>query len=360
MMTIEVRVLKAFQGDCIWLRYGEKSFTNIIIDSGPSTFKSKFKQLINDIEIKGECIDLLIFTHIDNDHIEGASKVLVDDDINHKCIKKIWINTPKEICKQFNLKNYDYTSYRINVNKSNQEYSPRVANDLISIIAKKNISVKELIMVDGSTINLGGAEIVILSPTEKELIELVKRWGKYGVNTTFSSESYNEVAIDTINDSKNSKIEKDKSPYNGSSIAFTFKYNNNLLLLLGDAYPDTVAKTIEQLYGGEKLNIDLIKLSHHGSSSNINEKFLNFVCCSNYIISTNGANSNPDKRTIARIIKSNKCKQVNLYSNYNWWKNKNYFTEEDKVKYIDSKIINRIELSSKLLEVREGLLIGNE
>lgn len=356
-MSVDVRVLKAFQGDCIWIRYGNITFTNIVIDSGPSKFKNKFKELIDVIEKKNENIDLLVFTHIDEDHIGGACKVLVDKGISCDCIKKIWINTPTAIRKHFNLKEYQGVSYDINVSNTNQAYSPYGANDLIDIIIERNIDAEQLLMVSDNSIDIEGAEIIILSPTKNELEKLVKKWGKYGVNTEFSSESYNEVDIDTINEED--KFNKDKNPYNGSSIAFTFKFGDVSLVLLGDAYADIVDENMKTYYKDGGLTVDLIKLSHHGSSSNTNSNLLSKFNCSNYVISSNGSNSNPDKRTIARLIKSNNSNNVNLYSNYNWWENKNYFTESDKEKYINTKIVNRLELSSHMAKIKEGLSIGN-
>ena len=356
-MSVEVRVLKALQGDCIWIRYGEKTFTNIVIDSGPSTFKNKFKELINVIEKKNENIDLLIFTHIDEDHIGGAREVLGNKEIDCNCIKKIWINTPTAICNNFNLKENQDVSYDINVNNKNQAYSPNGANNLIDIIIQRNIEAEQLLMVSNNSIDIDGAEIIILSPTKNELEKLVNKWSKYGMNTPFSSDCYNEVSIDTINE-KNQFV-KDNNPYNGSSIAFTFKFGDVLLVLLGDAYADTVARIVETHHKDSELTADLIKLSHHGSSSNTNINLLNRFNCSNYVISTNGSNSNPDKRTIARLIKANKGNSINLYSNYNWWENKNYFTESDKKKYINTKIVNRLELSKDMIKIKEGLLIGN-
>ena len=47
---IEIRVLKAHQGDCIWVRCISKKVINIIIDAGPSTFKNNFINLIEEIE----------------------------------------------------------------------------------------------------------------------------------------------------------------------------------------------------------------------------------------------------------------------------------------------------------------------
>lgn len=357
-MAVEVKVLKAFQGDCIWIRYGEENFTNIVIDSGPQEFKDKFKELISKIQKAGEKIDLLIFTHIDDDHIRGACEILGDKEIQCDCIKKIWINTATKICDYFNLKEYIKSDCSISVNSVNQTYTPKAANDLIDIIIQRNIEVEQLIMVDDKKINLGDAEIVILSPTKSELKDLVKKWAKDEMNTPFSSECWNEVAIDTI--IENDNFSKDTNKYNGSSIAFTFKYNGILLVLLGDAYSHTIANTMEHYYAGNILNVDLIKLSHHGSSSNTYYDLLDKFNCSNYLISTNGTNANPDKRTIARLIKANNKNKINLFSNYNWWEDRNYFTQSDRQNYIKSGIINRVELSSDMIEIKEGLLIGNE
>lgn len=367
-MAVEVKILKALQGDCIWIRYGEEKYTNIVIDSGPKEFKEEFKALISKIQSNGENIDLLVFTHIDNDHIGGACEVLGDKEIKCDCIKKIWINTATKICENFSLREYINSDYKINVNNINQMYTPIVANDLIDVIIRRNIEVEQLIMiddkdmklgdVDDKKINLGDAEILILSPTKKELEDLIKEWGKDELNTPFSKESWNEVAIDTINE--HDKFIKDTNKFNGSSIAFIFKYNDVLLVLLGDAYSHIIANTMEHYYKGIKLEVDLIKLPHHGSSSNTNYDLLDKFICSNYVISTNGANNNPDKRTIARLIKANDKKKINLYSNYNWWKDRNYFTQSDQLNYIRNGIINQVELSSDMIEIKEGLLIGNE
>lgn len=362
---VEIKCLKAFQGDCIWIRYGEDNFKNIIIDSGPKEFKNKFKELILKIQGKGENIDLLIFTHIDDDHIGGACEILEDKEIQCDCIKKIWLNTATKICEHFNLKKSVEDDFKTCTNKANQIYTPETANYLIDIIIGRNIEVDQLIMVDDKKtslddkkIKLGDAEILILSPTEKELKDLATKWEEKGANTPFSSEDWNELDIDTIIEEDG--FNKDTNKYNGSSVAFIFKHIDISIVLLGDSYSHTVAKTMKLYYKDNKLAVDLIKLSHHGSSSSTYYDLLQKFNCSNYIISTNGTNANPDKRTIVRLIKANNKRKINLYSNYNWWENKNYFTKLDKDKYIKTEIIKRIELGSGMIKIKEGLLIGNE
>lgn len=72
---IEIKVLQAYRGDCIWVRCLEESENiNIIIDSGTATFKNEFKNLVEEIENNKERINLLVFSHIDNDHIKGCIK----------------------------------------------------------------------------------------------------------------------------------------------------------------------------------------------------------------------------------------------------------------------------------------------
>jgi beta-lactamase superfamily II metal-dependent hydrolase len=53
-----------------------------------------------------------------------------------------------------------------------------------------------------------------------------------------------------------------------------------------------------------KLQLDIVKVSHHGSQYNTSSEFLSLLHSSRYIISTNGSKHGlPKKRAIARIIK---------------------------------------------------------
>ena len=45
---IEIRVLQAHQGDCIWVRCVSEKTVNIVIDVGTSTFKREFKNLVEE------------------------------------------------------------------------------------------------------------------------------------------------------------------------------------------------------------------------------------------------------------------------------------------------------------------------
>lgn len=75
--------LQAHQGDCIWVRCVSEKTVNIVIDAGTSTFKREFKNLVEEINNKKEKIDLLVFTHIDDDHIKGCIQYLQEKGKNY-------------------------------------------------------------------------------------------------------------------------------------------------------------------------------------------------------------------------------------------------------------------------------------
>ncbi|CAG9708284.1 hypothetical protein CNEO_43494 [Clostridium neonatale] len=83
-------------GDAFLLRFDNKK--NILIDMGYSdTYTNYIKDRLLQLKRQGECIDLLVITHIDKDHIGGAIKFLYEngnvDNANIIDIKEIWHNS---------------------------------------------------------------------------------------------------------------------------------------------------------------------------------------------------------------------------------------------------------------------------
>ena len=74
---INIKVLKAFNGDCIIVSYGEEEKHNILIDGGQG--RVCFQQLrtyVDSVKKTGNKIDSLILTHIDSDHIDGILMII--------------------------------------------------------------------------------------------------------------------------------------------------------------------------------------------------------------------------------------------------------------------------------------------
>jgi hypothetical protein len=88
------------------------------------------------------------------------------------------------------------------------------------------------------------------------------------------------------------------------------------------------------------MKFEFIKLSHHGSRNNINDKFLDLVQSENYIILTNSKrHKHPDKETLSKILvhnrKLNYPHKINFRFNYSSVaKDSRYgFTQKDKERY---------------------------
>ena len=98
---IEIEVLPANEGDCILITI-EKEDIHILIDGGTAeTYRNYLKTRLIQLRNEGKEIDLLIVTHIDNDHIGGIIELLKENgsDMDSKIIriKNIWHNSYRHL-----------------------------------------------------------------------------------------------------------------------------------------------------------------------------------------------------------------------------------------------------------------------
>lgn len=75
IIMVDVYLLPANEGDCLWVRYGKKEGTrhNIIIDGGVESNGGDIASIIENIAERNEKVDIFV-THIDGDHIRGLIK----------------------------------------------------------------------------------------------------------------------------------------------------------------------------------------------------------------------------------------------------------------------------------------------
>lgn len=308
-MGLTLNVLPASNGECIWIRYGEKKYTNIIVDAGPASFAKGFRELIDKIVEKREIVDLLILTHIDDDHIKGFMKYIEERECAE--IKEIWLNgEPK-----------DAVGYQV--------HSPRNVGGLVDLIKGKNIKLTTPIL-EGRIKKINDAEIIVMTPTQEVVDEVAAEIAKY---TPHCSEEVNKKTIDQI--LEEDQFVEDKSDTNKASISFVLCYKGKNIAFLGDAHPRDVIEGKKRYC--EKMDIELVKLAHHGSKYNTNLELLECMKASKFIVSRK---SSGHKETIARI--TNSIDNAIVYCNYNWWDEHNFFQKEDKIKYIDTKKIQLV------------------
>lgn len=91
---MKIKLLRVEHGDAIWISDKHK---NILVDTGPPASYEIIKNLQDDIYKTGEKIDLLVISHIDDDHIGGLLSLVEKNEFKPEVYKEIWINKEKTI-----------------------------------------------------------------------------------------------------------------------------------------------------------------------------------------------------------------------------------------------------------------------
>jgi hypothetical protein len=74
-----VHALPADHGDCLWIEYGRAADPRrILIDGGTTRTFPRLRAHITDLPRSRRRFELLIVSHIDNDHIDGVLQLLAD------------------------------------------------------------------------------------------------------------------------------------------------------------------------------------------------------------------------------------------------------------------------------------------
>jgi len=322
MFTIEM--LPADYGDCLWIEYGtHKAPKRILIDCGTiKTFKL-LKQRLLKIHEKQRRFELLIITHIDNDHIDAAVKLLNATSLSVQ-FNEIWFNGHHHL-------------FRPDVLGALQAAFVEALILKLTIPWNKSFGGKSVVVPDSGPdpqVKLpGGMQLTLLSPGWPELSKLRPVWekelSKKGLKPGDHQAALKKLAGDkkyadllgatgpNISQLAAAEFKEDTSPANGSSVAVLAEFEGKRCLFAGDAFPGVLAANIRRyLKDSPLLYLDAFKVSHHGSKHNTNQELLKLLRCQNYLISTSGKQfGHPDPETIARII-THAGKGPHIYFNY--------------------------------------------
>lgn len=355
---MKINMLPASYGDCLLIELKKNNNDNftILIDGGTvESYKKSIKNILEKYLIGNKKIDLVIITHSDNDHISGMNYILENRNFISK-IDRVIYNSPYAIgkkigcCNQQDLKKkiepkiIKETKVSCGFRKKEIERkeisvtntSAKKANKLQQILFNIDKLEMDLIVNDGAhDIELDGINIKFLSPTIDELTDFFYLYkdeiNKSKKSTINNNTSKNKTDYDTpFKNLMANKETKKISRYNMASLAFIIaeEITGQSILIMGDSSYQLVKKKLVllkdkqgNLYSeANPLNLDYLKVSHHGSICDLNEEFLKIICCNRFLISTDGTNyGHPDKKLIARIY--NTFKKSKFYFNYENRKN---------------------------------------
>ncbi|WMJ81439.1 hypothetical protein RBU49_04070 [Clostridium sp. MB40-C1] len=370
MSEILVNIYPARSGDACLVRFPNKK--NIVIDMGfKDTYRDYIKEDFETINKDGEIINLLVITHIDEDHIEGAiefikenlfsedSKIVDIDEIWHNSYRHLQINKRGSLIKGDHeieiieeIKNSNDLTNRKDVNECKEVsayHGSTLASYLFAYKYNWNGAFKSMAVSTDNKYkdNIDKIYFKLLSPNSKKLKSLSRKWLSFLKSKKFDfkitedeifDDAY-ELYVRNIDDFeineekqvsyKNGMVDveslkdiradsTDKSESNGSSIAFELAYNKIKMLFLGDCHEDVLINKFKEKVGNDNY-YDLIKLPHHGSLRN-NSDWINHVRAKYYIFSTDNIthDEHPSKELISKIIFRNKGNLEKIFLVFNY------------------------------------------
>ncbi|MGB5744683.1 MAG: MBL fold metallo-hydrolase [Sedimenticolaceae bacterium] len=296
-------MLPAAYGDCIVISYGSEPVRYVLIDAGTTpTWSEALRPYLEKHGIVR--LELFVLTHIDADHIAGAIPMLEDKTLPID-IREVWFNGWEHLPKRFlSVKQGERFSELIK--ERGIPWNVRF-NGRAVCIGEDGLPTHEL---------EGGLRLTLLSPTQGKLGQLARVWKKEIDRHFLGLEAGKPrrprfLARDPTRSTNvpalaATKFRSDRSIPNGSSIALLAEYGEKSIMLVGDAQAPVLTRSIAAILSDrslERLKLNALKVSHHGSRGNTNVRLLQLLDCKRYLISGNGDVHNlPDNEAIGRII----------------------------------------------------------
>jgi beta-lactamase superfamily II metal-dependent hydrolase len=328
---IEIYSIASGTADCFIITCKNQSETKVIlVDGGLRPDYENLKNKVRDVIATYGALDLVVITHVDQDHIFGIKHLADEDFFNQNTIKEVWFNTPYKIIEASE--------------KKTTKISYHQGDKLYQILRKKKIKRKDIeFNTDEITVqNIGKNKLYILSPTKKLLDKNNKSWeNKVGLSISNSDDRLlSDSQLDEIS------VKPDNDPKNGSSIAFILEDSDkNKVLMSGDAFPSTMIENAKK-YWPDGVDVNLIKASHHGSSRNISIDFLEFFRSDNFLVSSGKGEKSrlPNKLVLKQISEKRPNSKIN-FPNKGW-----IFSQKHK-NQLSSYNIDLIHLENRIIEI---------
>jgi hypothetical protein len=306
--TFEIEMLPAANGDCLWISYGAADdLRYVLVDCGAPAAAQLAAERVRSVP----SVELFVLTHIDADHISGAIPLFADQGVAEQ-FDEVWFNGWNQLRGFLSVSQGDAFSDLLDRDDRPFRWNGTApGDDRAPPIVTNGDEHPEVELA-------GGLRLTVLSPTRSGLARLARHW--YAALDELDPRRQllagrRSRPAPPANPSELNLAElaasgptKDTSVPNLSSIAVLAEFGGRAVLLTGDAHADVLASSIRTLQrnrgrDGERLRLDALKLSHHGSANATTVDLLDVVDCPNYLVPTDGSIFyHPDREAIARVI----------------------------------------------------------
>lgn len=318
-MESYIEMLPAMHGDAFFLHcWKGEQYGVIVVDGGPSSNALK-NPFVNEVE-KLPKIDLMVLSHQDNDHLIGF-KTFVKRHLHDETfpIKKMWVNCARKI-------DFDGTP------NLSAPAASSMADCLKAISTKSPLHWCEYIHDGCHDEDITFADIDVIGPNKDTLSLFIEKYEAkvtpHEINLADEEPKECDYDIPMQELAKRAKKAPNPNDYNQlanmASVSLIVEADGLKVLMLGDSFPDEVVLALEHRGFSEDkpLRVDFVKVAHHGSPNNINNKLLDMIDCANFIIPTNGGtgrSKHPQRETLANILchpHRNYDRTVHFFFNY--------------------------------------------
>jgi hypothetical protein len=313
--TFTIEMLPADNGDCLWIEYGDPMRPRrVLIDCGARSAAGMVASRIKAIEPPSTReFELFVLTHIDADHIDGVLPLFDTPDLDAH-FEDIWFNGWRQISRFLSVKQGEDFSKLLEDPSRGLPWNRVVTGEGDKHPAPIVLPAD----TPPPTFRLpSGLQLTLLSPGADQLKRLAQNWkevllelepGKAMLGRRRPPPPVMDFAAFDLEALAKTPAKRDSSVANGSSIALLAEFDGRAILLTGDAHAGMLAKSIKALQrargqGAERLKLDALKLSHHGSANATTLELLEVIDCRRYLVSGNGnIFYHPDREAIARVI----------------------------------------------------------
>lgn len=341
--------LPAFQGDCFLIHAGtEAKPVLILVDGGPGgTYNGHLKPRL--MEVRDErglddatplVIDLVIVSHVDDDHINGIIELFRDirtDTMNRDPppfkVLGLWHNSFDEIIgnDEVNVATAQFGTASIAPIIAGSETHEQLDTALILQSIAQGNELRDLAKSDElqiplndgfggliksspgkkTTRKIGGVTFTVIAPRTPELAKLQKDHDEWLKEQKKKGKPITPGSM--------LQAVTDESVANLSSIVLLADDGKRKALLTGDARLDFILAGLEEIGLIPKdgtLDVDLFKLPHHGSDRNVDVPTLKRVQAKQHLFTGNGLFGNPERKTIEMLRDARPGAAMELFLTY--------------------------------------------
>ena len=340
--AITLEALPAAYGDCLWIECARAGRPwRMVVDGGPPEAATALEARIAGLGPDERAIDVVVVTHVDSDHIGGLLSVLTRTDVS---VGDVWFNALPQLPQDAGpparsvAEGEDLVQLLTGITRGR----PFPWNAVVggsALMTEGDRTFRELSLSNGPRITL-------LSPTPKRLIALRRVWEaslarlKRGESEEEEPRAPREPLFE-LDAVASTPTTNDTSIPNGSSIAFLLEHRGASCVLAADAFPTVLGGALWALAnarGARPVEVDVLKVPHHGSRKNVTAKLLEYVPAKHYVISTNGDHfGHPDDVALARVVTARRGSTV-------WF---NYEATAATARWADDELMERYEFRTQ-------------